>query len=219
MAISKCHGAEATLIYYTEDIEGLGEKLEDEKFLEIIQKFDFITLVETWKPEHEKISIDNFYSYSKCRSKHKKAKRHFGDITVLIKNDIRKGVKFFSSKSDRLVWCKLERSFINLEEDIYVCSVYSPPKNSKRKGSENDSYPYSELQNGISKYAALGQIILMGDFNARKGSLDDTVGPSNLPFSDLKEESMNTDADVSFRKCVSRDMTINTYGRHCLICV
>ena len=83
------------------NIEGLGEKLEDEKFLEIIQKFDFITLVETWKPEHEKISIDNFYSYSKCRSKHKKAKRHSGGITVLIRNDIRKGVKFFSSKSDR----------------------------------------------------------------------------------------------------------------------
>ena len=54
------------------NIEGLGEKLEDKKFLEIIQKFDFITLVETWKPEHEKISIDNFYSYSKCPSKHKK---------------------------------------------------------------------------------------------------------------------------------------------------
>ena len=43
------------------NIEGLGEKLEDEKFLEIIQKFDLIVkLVETWKPEHEKISIDHF---------------------------------------------------------------------------------------------------------------------------------------------------------------
>ena len=151
------------------NIEGLGEKLEDEKFLEIIQKFDFITLVETWKPEYEKISIDNFYSVSKCRSKHKRAKRHSGRITVLIRNDIRKGVKFFSSKSDRLVWCKLERSFFNLEEDIYVCSVYIPPKNSKRKGSENDSDPYSELQNDISKYAALGQIILMGPLMPGKG--------------------------------------------------
>ena len=53
----------------------------------------------------------------------------------------------------------------------------------------------------------------MGDFNARKGSLDDTVGPCNLPFPDLEDESLNTDADVSFPKCVSRDMTINTYGR------
>ena len=38
----------------------------------------------------------------------------------------------------------------------------------------------------------------MGDFNARKGSLDDTVGPCNLPFSDLEDESLNTDAGVSF---------------------
>ena len=110
------------------NIEGLGEKLEEEKFLEIIQNFDFITLVQTWKPEYEEISIDNFHSYSKCCSKHKRAKRHSGGITVLIRNDIRKGVKFFSSKSDRLVWCKLERSLSNLEEDIYVCSVYIPQK-------------------------------------------------------------------------------------------
>ena len=92
------------LTFCSFNIEGLGEKLEDEKFLKIIQKFDFITLVETWKPEHEKISIDRVYSYSKCRSKHKRAKWHSGGITVLIKNDIRKGVKFFSSNSDRLVW-------------------------------------------------------------------------------------------------------------------
>ena len=42
---------------------------------------------------------------------------------------------------------------------------------------------------------------------------EDTVGPCNLPFSDFEDESLNTDADVSFPKCVSRDMTINTYGR------
>ena len=53
----------------------------------------------------------------------------------------------------------------------------------------------------------------MGDFNARKGSLEDTVGPSSLTFSDLEDKSLNTDADVSFPKCVSRDITINTYGR------
>ena len=103
--------------------------------------------------------------------------------------------------------------FFNLEEDIYVCSVYIPQKISKRKGSKNDSDPYSELQNDISKYAALGQIILIGDFNARKGSWNDTVGPCNLPFSDLEDESLNTDADASFPRCVSRDMTINPYGR------
>ena len=75
--------------------------------------------------------------------------------------------------------------------------LYSP-KNSTRKGSENDSDLYSELQNDISKYTALGQIILMGDFNARQGSLDDTVGPCNLPFFDSEDESLSTDADVSF---------------------
>ena len=53
----------------------------------------------------------------------------------------------------------------------------------------------------------------MADFNARKGSLDNTVGRCNLPFFDLEDESLNTDADVIVPKCVSRHMTINTYGR------
>ena len=91
------------LKFYSFNIEGLGEKLEDEKLLKIIQNFDFITLVKAWKPEHEKISIDNVYSYSKCCSKHKRAKQHSGGIKVLIKNDIRKGVKFLSGKNDILV--------------------------------------------------------------------------------------------------------------------
>ena len=34
----------------------------------------------------------------------------------------------------------------------------------------------------------------MEDFNARKGFLDDTVGPCNLHFSDLEDESLNTNA-------------------------
>ena len=66
------------------NIERLGEKLEDEQFLDIIQKFDFVTLVETWTPEYEKISVGNYCAYSKCRSKHKMAKKHSGGITVLI---------------------------------------------------------------------------------------------------------------------------------------
>ena len=43
--------------------------------------------------------------------------------------------------------------------------------------------------------------------------MNNTVGPCNLPFSDLEDESLNTDIDVSFPKCVSRDVTISVYVR------
>ena len=73
---------------------------------------------------------------------------------------------------------QIGEDFFNLGKDIYVCSVYFPLKTFKRKNSQNDSDPYAELQNDISKYAALGQIILMGDFNARKESLDQYIWKS-----------------------------------------
>ena len=93
---------------------------------------------------------------------------------MLVKKTSRKGVSFFSSKSNELVWWKLDKMFFNMEEDIYVCSVYIPPSNSKYFG-KTEKYPYDELQAQILHYSRLGEVILMGDFNARKGSLSDST--------------------------------------------
>ena len=70
------------------------------------------------------------FSFTKGRTKNKKTKRHSGGITVLVRKEIRKGVKFFSSSSTRFVWCKLDKHFFNLEKDVDVCSAYIPPVNS-----------------------------------------------------------------------------------------
>ena len=83
------------------NVEGLLPMLSDNSFIEKITKYDFISLIETWLPEGFNINIPGFYSMSKYRKKAKKARRHSGGITVLVKNSLRKGVKFFSSKSDR----------------------------------------------------------------------------------------------------------------------
>ena len=73
-----------------------------------------------------------------------------------------------------LVWCKLERQFFNLDQDIYVCSTYIPPADSVYVKNDSDC-PFSESEKSIAKYSMLGEIILMGDFNARKGKLNDDV--------------------------------------------
>ena len=93
------------------NIEGLKNKLEEKEFYDTISKFDFITLVETWLPDQYKIDIPNFYVYSKCRKKHKKARRYSGGISVVIRKDLKAGVNFFSSKSDFYVWCKFDKAF------------------------------------------------------------------------------------------------------------
>ena len=92
----------------------------------------------------------------------------------MVRKEIKQGVKFFSSSSTRFVWCKLDRQFFNLDKNIYVCSTYIPPANSVFIKNDSDC-PFSELEKSIAKYSMLGEIILMGDFNARKGKLNDDI--------------------------------------------
>ena len=78
------------------NVEGLHNKLNDNNFVNSLIKYDFITLVETWLPEKSTVNISGYYVFNKHRLKSKKAKRHSGGISVLIRKPYRKGVKIFS---------------------------------------------------------------------------------------------------------------------------
>ena len=93
MPINSCF-----LKFMSYDVEGLSPMLSDNSFIEKITKYDFISLIETWLPEGFNINIPGFYSMSKYRKKAKKARRHSGGITVLVKNSLRKGVNSFHLK-------------------------------------------------------------------------------------------------------------------------
>ena len=149
---------------YSGGISVLVNKIKDHDFLDSIKKNDFITLVETWVSGKISVDIEGYYCFNKSRRKAKKAKRYSGGISVLVKKSLRKGVKLFSSKSNRLVWWKLDKHFFNLDEDIFVCSVYIPPANSKYFGQRKID-PYDELESDLIHYRKLGKIMLMGDFN------------------------------------------------------
>ena len=152
-----------------------------------------------------------------ARKKHKKARRYSGGISVVIRKDLKAGVKFFSSKSDFYVWCKFDKTFFNLNEDIYVCSCYIPPKNSKSKSLlVNTLDPFAEMQKDISRFEKLGKIILMGDFNARKGNLSDLnyLNQSEFITSLLEDNDSNINMrNSSLTNCHVRDKGVNSYGK------
>ena len=183
MTASQCY-----LKFQSFNVEGISDQLKNDVFLSSIEKFDFISLVETWLPESSKINIEGYYCFNKCRRKAKKARRYSGGICILVKKTLRKGVQFFSSNSDRFVWWKLDKQFFNIEEDIYVCSVYIPPSNSKHFGQSSiDSY--SELQSNLIKYSRLGKVMLMGDFNSRKGQLSESIDENDMSASQFIDGS------------------------------
>ena len=86
-----------------------------------------------------------------------------------------------------------------MEEDIYICSVYIPPSNSKYFG-KTEKDPYYELQAQILHYSRLCKIILMGDFNARKGSLSDSIENGLLNDFQFAGDSDQTDIHLENEK-------------------
>ena len=103
--------------------EGLLDKLLDEEFTQVIQSYDFITLVETWLPTKSRINIEGFYSFSKSRKKNRRARRYSGGISILVKQNLKRGVKIIDGKCEGVLWVKLCKDFFHFPQDIFVCSV------------------------------------------------------------------------------------------------
>ena len=73
-------------------------------------------------------------------------------------------------------------------KDIYACVCYLPHGNSSyynHEGGREESRlnldgHFDILQSGVEKYRAKGEVIIMGDLNARTGTLDDRSGDEDL---------------------------------------
>ena len=92
--------AEHFLRFASWNIEGLSGKLDDSEFVSNLNKFDILSLIETWLPHaSSNIQVDGFYSFSKCRKTvSKNSRRSSGGITIFVKSTLRKGIKFLDRK-------------------------------------------------------------------------------------------------------------------------
>ena len=139
--------------------EGLKPKLEDPKFLETIQDYDISILTETWKNDPSKINIDGFWDYSQVRPKHKNAIRHSGGITILVRYNIRPGLKLIEN-SKGFLWFCLKKSYFKLKNDVYLCGAYIPPANTTTNITSKTEY-FGNLEKSILKYKNKGNIIII----------------------------------------------------------
>ena len=110
------------------NVEGLKFKLEDPTFLDLIFDHDICFLSETWKANDCKLSIPGYWDYSQVRPKHKRAIRHSGGITIMVKDSIRPGIKV-AQDTEGFIWLKMSKEFFCLVQDLYICAAYIPPKN------------------------------------------------------------------------------------------
>ena len=149
----------------------LGNKLHQREVRSIFEKHDFFGIVETHaENKTEGLEVNNFKCYKKCRQR--SGKKGHGGIAVYFRTELKQGISYIPTNNENAIWCKLDKTYFDLQSDIYLATIYlSPEKYEKQK---NKNY-IEQLENEIVKFSELGDIMLQGDLNARCGHLQDQL--------------------------------------------
>ena len=93
------------------------------------------------------------------------------------KNFLRNGISFIKSHPD-YIWCKLNHTFFNLGQDVYLCALYIPPHDSPYFDPEL----FVNIETDIALFHRKGFIMLAGNFNASTGKANDFIAEENGNF-------------------------------------
>ena len=157
------------------NIEGLHSPIFGCKHNNIEFCNDIEILAETWTSctQCKNAIIPNYTIIDKVLPKKKfgiKKGRASGGITILCKQFLAPYIKLVK-KGDSHIWLKINKNiFHDLPKDIYLCTIYSPPVNSKYfcEGI------WDEIKNELLTMTTNDTpTIIMGDMNARTGLLND----------------------------------------------
>jgi len=195
------------------------DKRSDSTFMQEIKGYDIVGLIETHTTQnsHTDLQIDGYNTYCFSRPKHIRAKHGSGGIMILINPNIKKGTKIIkNSNRNDYVWLKLEKSFFELQEDIYLCIAYVPPQDSTySKGLEQGIL--DQIETDIFKYKKVGATILMGDINARVGNNNDYIINDSIKHLPLDSDYI---LDSHETPRISQDAILDNRGKHLLeICI
>ena len=165
----------------------IGNKFEDDQFLNLCQNFDILGLAElhtTSKP-----SIKGFKLIKdKIRNKTHKGPKISGGIAVFARKDIAHTIKYVPNTNEDSIWVKIVQKATGETKDVYIgtCYISPPSRNAQGKhyGESNEKHTSLErFFEEAEKFRSKGEVILQGDINARTGDLPDFL--THDKFDDL----------------------------------
>ena len=122
---------------------------------------------------------------------------------MLFKSEFKNYVNIIKNTKN-LLWSKISKEILNSDLDLYVCGTYIPPE--KSKYIENEIF--DELENDIIVFSSRGNVLLLGDLNARTSKLEDFVSSDGSDhIQDTSDNSFQPQERQNF------DSTINNHGK------
>ena len=190
----------------TINVCGLKSKLLSSEFIDLINKYDIICITKTKLDKYDCINIDNYSIFVNNRdSFYNKS----GGIAFLVRSHLVSNVKVLAKTNSSLT--------LSLSQEVlgFACvliGVYIPPEGSSY--ARDDSF--SELEQVIIEHDVEKDICVIGDFNARTGTLIDYVENNDfnrLNYSEAVDTLTNNGFDISR---ASKDSVVNNYGHKLL---
>ena len=188
--------------------EGIKFDIPDVK--KILQNHDVFCLQET----KGAVTINGF----KCFNSNRK-NSNSGGVCIGIRKSLATGVReVCSSACEDVVIVKLKANYFNLEKDINLVNVYNSPANGSYKkrlklSGDDDVTTLEHLAELLANIPATEDIALLGDLNARTGTLEDTLTPSGFTdcSNELEEQINASTGGIPARN--NMDHTLNSNGK------
>ena len=199
----------------------LRSKLNDNVFVTLISEFDIICLSECWLNEKAKIQLKGYFCIFKARKRARFARRNSGGTCIFFKSKLREGIAEINwDDFEDGLSIKLSKEFFSIVNDICLIVPYLRPAQSSRNLIETDADCFDKLYQKIAECKDTYDILIISDFNARVGSLNDLINESDI--SDVNHDVLNSDTLITHDDLISNNMsivrsnedsTINSYGR------
>jgi len=196
---------------------GVERKLESESMLDYLKHFDIIFLSETWTNPLSKVDMNGYVCVSKHRRRRKRAKRDSGGLICYIKSNFKKGIIAMDWDFEDGLVMRLDKQCFGFNENVFLILPYVKPNTSSRSTIDTGIDAFDIITNKIAELTSLGNIIIMGDLNARTGKLNDCtfrVSENQMEGVDWERSITREDLVDSGMKEIraNEDNSVNEYG-------
>ena len=195
---------------------GLKSNTLSDDFEFFINSYDIVCLTDTKLATVDRLEFNDFILHTNCR---KGAIRSSGGVAILLKRSMYKFVSILENDDDFSIWFTIDKIIDN--QKMLCCVAYVPPENSNYSSLDM----FDSIENQYVEFEGLAKFFcLLGDFNARTGSLGDYLD-INRHLADhllLDEYCYNSDEINILESCdipvnrSSQDNTTNKYGERFL---
>lgn len=200
------------------NVAGLASKLADVDWVRYIERFDFVSIIETFVDDNFDLS-NVFHEYDKFMCPAVKLSYHgrrSGGIVLLVKKYISKFVQEVKVSCGNVVVVKLDCELFGCDRDVLFITTYIPPPGSPFYDNVETNCQLTELETCIGDLLEqydYPNIICSGDFNARTASYQ-----INREFSqsDCFENSILDSCALWEGSRISQDTEINEFGKRLL---